>query len=255
MDRSLPSSPFPPTHRSCSTCAVEITTRIGLPRAISRRIPITIHPRRRSRSGPSPSQTLRHAAAGRRGRQPRMSSKGQLAYVKDAADLDRALPRESDAGKPQRLFFDRGKDDTPLWSPDGTRLALYLTGATTASWVYTRHRGSRCFTSAHLPASMRPGLVTRRRLDRLHAPAQPRDAPENFLVQHPHPFAFWIADELRENATKFGARRTRWPAHCQTSPRMSRSSGWQTTSWSFLRRLPVPPAAKAPSWLTQYSSS
>jgi hypothetical protein len=59
------------------------------------------------------------------GDSPALSPKGQLAYVKDGQIWTAPLPGGSNvAGKPQRLFFDRGKDDTPLWSPDGTRLAF-----------------------------------------------------------------------------------------------------------------------------------
>ena len=56
---------------------------------------------------------------------PALSPRGQLAYIKDGqvwtAPLD---PGEKDAAKPERLFFDRGKDGDLRWSPDGTRLAF-----------------------------------------------------------------------------------------------------------------------------------
>ncbi|MGH6890009.1 MAG: prolyl oligopeptidase family serine peptidase [Rhizomicrobium sp.] len=52
---------------------------------------------------------------------PAISSKGALAYVKD----DQVWTARLDGkGKPERLFFDRGKDSDLKWSPDGSRLAF-----------------------------------------------------------------------------------------------------------------------------------
>ena len=51
---------------------------------------------------------------------PAISAQGQLAYVKD----DHVWTVPLDGGKPERLFFDRGKDGDLRWSPDGSRLAF-----------------------------------------------------------------------------------------------------------------------------------
>lgn len=51
---------------------------------------------------------------------PVISARGQLAYTKDGHVWVASL----DGGKPERLFFDRGKDSDLAWSPDGTRLAF-----------------------------------------------------------------------------------------------------------------------------------
>ncbi len=55
------------------------------------------------------------------GEEPVLSSKGRIAYLKDnqvwAADADGKAP-------PARLFYDRGKDGSLVWSPDGTKLAF-----------------------------------------------------------------------------------------------------------------------------------
>ena len=52
---------------------------------------------------------------------PAISSKGVLAYVTD--DQVWSAPLDG-KGKPERLFFDRGKDSDLEWSPDGRRLAF-----------------------------------------------------------------------------------------------------------------------------------
>ena len=130
------------------------------------------------------------------GDSPSMSSTGQLAYVKDGQIWTAALPGGSDvAVKPKRLFFDRGKDDTPLWSPDGTRL------------VFVSNRGDHSFVGVYTTSGqplLYLGPSTNFDSDPIWSPdgssiafmRQPSrgDAPENFLVQTPHPFAFWIAD-------------------------------------------------------------
>ena len=51
---------------------------------------------------------------------PVISARGQIAYLKD----DHVWVASLDGGKPERLFFDRGKDSDLSWSPDGSRLAF-----------------------------------------------------------------------------------------------------------------------------------
>lgn len=52
---------------------------------------------------------------------PALSAKGTLAYIRDNQVWTAPLDGK---GKPERLFFDRGKDDDLQWSPDGSRLAF-----------------------------------------------------------------------------------------------------------------------------------
>ncbi len=55
------------------------------------------------------------------GEEPALSSKGRIAYIKDnqvwVADADGKAPAA-------RLFYDRGKDGSLAWSPDGSKLAF-----------------------------------------------------------------------------------------------------------------------------------
>jgi len=137
------------------------------------------------------------------GDSPALSSKGQLAYVKEGQIWTAPLPSASNvAGKPQRLFFDRGKDNTPLWSQDGTRLA------------FVSDRGDHSFVGVY--TSSQPLLYlspsTSFDSDPVWSPdgnsiafmRQPShgDGPENFLVQTPHPFSFWIAEAATGKSRK-----------------------------------------------------
>jgi dipeptidyl aminopeptidase/acylaminoacyl peptidase len=138
------------------------------------------------------------------GDRPALSSKGQLAYVKDGQIWTAPLPGGSDAAaaKAQRLFFDRGKDNTPLWSPDGTRL------------VFVSDRGDHSFVGVYTLGQPLLYLAPSTSFDgdpvwspdgnSIAFMRQPSngDAPENFLVQTPEPFAFWIADAATGKSRK-----------------------------------------------------
>jgi dipeptidyl aminopeptidase/acylaminoacyl peptidase len=137
------------------------------------------------------------------GDSPALSSKGKLAFVKDGQIWTAPLPAEtSSPGKAQRLFFDRGKDDNPVWSPDGTRLA-FVSG-----------RDDHSFVGIYTPGKPLVYLAPSTSLDQqpvwsadghsiafMRQPSQ-GDAPENFLKQHPHPFSCWIADASSGQARK-----------------------------------------------------
>jgi len=130
------------------------------------------------------------------GDSPAASSRGQVAYVKDGQIWGVVLARGTGkAGEGKRLFFDRGKDGTPVWSKDGTRLA-FVSG-----------RGDHSFIGVYTsPAQPLVYLAPSTNFDEepvwspdggsiafLRKPGH-GDAPESFLVQRPHPFAFWTAD-------------------------------------------------------------
>lgn len=54
------------------------------------------------------------------GDEPAISARGQLAYTKE----QHVWTAPVGEGKPERLFFDRGKNGELRWSPDGSRLAF-----------------------------------------------------------------------------------------------------------------------------------
>ena len=121
---------------------------------------------------------------------PAISAQGQLAYVKD----DHVWTVPLDGGKPERLFFDRGKDGDLRWSPDGSRLA------------FVSNRGDHAFigifSSKDAPlVYLAPGTGNDGSPrwspggDRVAFVRQPGDGgpPEPALTPTPHPWSIWVA--------------------------------------------------------------
>ena len=110
---------FRRTARAWCSCWAAIMTPTGPPKEICRPIP-----------APRPQQPVTAiwampASGGApvkidEGDAPVISARGQIAYIKD----DHVWIASLDGGKPERLFFDRGKDSDLTWSPDGSRLAF-----------------------------------------------------------------------------------------------------------------------------------
>ena len=123
---------------------------------------------------------------------PALSSHGQLAYTKNDQVWTTSLDGQS---KPERLFFDRGKDSDLQWSPDGSRLA------------FVSNRGDHAFIGI-FTAKDRPlaylAPSTGRDLSPRWAPDGQRIAfvrrpgiggpPEPLLKQTPHPWSIWVAN-------------------------------------------------------------
>ena len=123
---------------------------------------------------------------------PVISSRGQLAYTKDDHVWTAALDGQ---GKPEQLFFDRGKDGELHWSPDGRRLA------------FVSNRGDHSFIGI-FTAKDQPILYVAPSTGRDSVPRWSADgqhiafvrqpghggAPEPLLQQVPHPWAIWVAN-------------------------------------------------------------
>jgi dipeptidyl aminopeptidase/acylaminoacyl peptidase len=123
---------------------------------------------------------------------PTISSRGQLAYTKDDHVWTAALEGDT---KPERLFFDRGKDSDLQWSPDGARLA------------FVSNRGDHAFIGIfiakdrpllYLAPSTGIDLSPRWSPDgaRLAFVRRPGNGgpPEPLLKQTPHPWSLWVAN-------------------------------------------------------------
>ena len=123
---------------------------------------------------------------------PTISARGQLAYTKDDHVWTVALEGEA---KPERLFFDRGKDSDLQWSPDGGQLA------------FVSNRGDHAFIGI-FSAKDRPLLYlapsTGIDLSPRWSPDGARIAfvrrpgkggpPEPLLKQTPQPWSLWVAN-------------------------------------------------------------
>ena len=91
---------------------------------------------------------------------PAISARGQLAYIKEHQVWTAPLDGQ---GKPERLFFDRGKDDDLQWSPDGALLA------------FVSDRGIMPSSACSPPRTGRSSISRRPRV-RIHRPAGRRTA-------------------------------------------------------------------------------
>lgn len=125
---------------------------------------------------------------------PAISSTGELAYIKDDQVWTASLAASSQ-DKPRRLFFDRGKDGSLHWSPDGKRLAF----------VSNRddHAFIGVFTDKDAPIQyLAPstGMDASPRWSpdgaRIAYTRQPGKGgvPQPILTLTPQPWSIWIAD-------------------------------------------------------------
>ena len=123
---------------------------------------------------------------------PAVSTEGRLAYVKDSQAWTAPL---AGGGKPEKLFFDRGKVGELVWSPDGTRLA------------FASRRGDHAFVGVYKDAAT-PILYLAPSTGRDGSPQWSPDGtriaftrrpgvggpPKPVRVDVPQPWAIWVAD-------------------------------------------------------------
>ena len=126
------------------------------------------------------------------GDSPALSASGRIAFVKDGAVWSVDAARR---GKPERLFFDRGKASNLLWSPDGSRLA-FVSNRDDHSFigVYSAKDQPLLWLSPSMGHDESPTwspdgtriAFTRRQGD--------GGAPEPLLREVPHPWSIRVAD-------------------------------------------------------------
>ncbi len=123
---------------------------------------------------------------------PALNDQGRLAYVKDDQIWTAAL---DGSGKPERLFFDRGKDARAVWSPDGARLA-FVSRRSDHAFIGIFDGKDRPLTYL-APSTGRDAEPTWSPDGRQIAfTRRPGDggAPEPLLTEQPHPWSIWTAD-------------------------------------------------------------
>jgi dipeptidyl aminopeptidase/acylaminoacyl peptidase len=123
---------------------------------------------------------------------PRISSRGQLAYVAEHQVWTVALDGKA---KPVKLFFDHGKDSDLQWSPDGSRLA-FVSGREDHALIGVYHVKDR---SLSWPApSTDKASYPRWSPDgkKIAFVRRPGDGgpPKPILIQTPDPWSIWVAD-------------------------------------------------------------
>jgi dipeptidyl aminopeptidase/acylaminoacyl peptidase len=132
---------------------------------------------------------------------PAISATGMLAYVKDGAVWTVGL----DGKVPRRLFFDRGRDGSLAWSPDGKKLAfvsdrgdhgfigIWRAGAASISWLAPST--GRDASPVWSPDGTRVAFTRQ--------PGKGGPPPQT-LVEVPDPWSIWTADAAT------GAGRLAW---------------------------------------------
>jgi dipeptidyl aminopeptidase/acylaminoacyl peptidase len=121
---------------------------------------------------------------------PTISARGELAYLKDHHVWSTPLA----GGKPELLFFDRGKDGDLRWSPDGSRLAFVsergdhafigIYAGKTTPLVYLAPSTGNDLSPRWSPDGARVAFV---RLPGDGGPPQPT------LTRVPNPWSIWVA--------------------------------------------------------------
>jgi dipeptidyl aminopeptidase/acylaminoacyl peptidase len=160
---------------------------------------------------------------------PALSSRGQLAYTKDNQVWTTSLEGQ---GKPERLFFDRGKDSDLQWSPDGSRLA------------FVSNRGDHAFIGI-FTAKGQPLTWLAPSTDRDSSPRWAPDGqriayvrqpglggpPEPLLGHIPHPWSIWVA------ATNDGSGHPAWQSPNTLAGSYPYSEGEANLHWGAGDRL------------------
>lgn len=124
---------------------------------------------------------------------PAISARGVLAYIKD----NRAWTASLDGkGKPQQLFFDRGKVGSLRWSPDGKKLAFVSDrdGDHSFIGVYTAKDKPLLYLAPSTNRDSSPRWSPDvKRIAFVRRPGE-GGAPKPILKLVPEPWAIWVAD-------------------------------------------------------------
>jgi dipeptidyl aminopeptidase/acylaminoacyl peptidase len=132
---------------------------------------------------------------------PAISSRGELAYVKDKQVWTAPL---NGKGKPKRLFFDRGDDGDLTWSPDGSKLGFVSDrdGDHSFIGVYDLETKSLTYLAPSTDFDAYPSWSPDgTRIAFARRPGR-GGAPKPLLKQTPNPFSLWVADVASGRATR-----------------------------------------------------
>jgi dipeptidyl aminopeptidase/acylaminoacyl peptidase len=132
---------------------------------------------------------------------PAISSRGELAYLKDKQVWTAPLPGK---GKPKRLFFDRGDDGALTWSPDGGKLAFVSDREGDHSFIGVYDLKARTISYLAPSTDLDGYPVWSPDGTRIAFARQPGKggAPKPLLKQTPEPFSLWVGDVASGHATR-----------------------------------------------------
>jgi dipeptidyl aminopeptidase/acylaminoacyl peptidase len=132
---------------------------------------------------------------------PAISSRGELAYVKDKQVWTAPLGGK---GKPRRLFFDRGDDGRLSWSPDGAKLAFVSDREGDHSFVGIYDLASQKLTYLAPSTDLDDFPTWSPDGTRIAFARRPGKggAPKPLLRQTPNPFSLWVADAASGQARR-----------------------------------------------------
>jgi dipeptidyl aminopeptidase/acylaminoacyl peptidase len=176
---------------------------------------------------------------------PAISSKGDLAYLKDGVVWTVKL----DGTNAKKLFFDRGKDSELAWSPDGTKLTfssmrdgdhafigVYAAGDQPIAWLTPSTGIDREPTwspdGKQIAFTRQPGRG---------------GEPQPLLVRVPRPWAIWTADVAS------GAGKRVWKSGDDLHGSYPDVAGQANLSWSQIGELVF--LSEADNWPHLYSVS
>jgi dipeptidyl aminopeptidase/acylaminoacyl peptidase len=127
------------------------------------------------------------------GDEPAISSRGQLAYTKDGHVWSAPL----DGGKPERLFFDRGKASDLRWSPDGGRLAFVSDrGDHSFIGIFTSKSAPLIYLAPSTGMDGSPRWSPDGKQVAFARRGGEGGAPPPVLTEVPHPWSIWIASAV-----------------------------------------------------------
>jgi dipeptidyl aminopeptidase/acylaminoacyl peptidase len=132
---------------------------------------------------------------------PAISSRGQLAYLKDKQVWTAPL---SGKGKAERLFFDRGENGSLAWSPDGTKLAFVSDrdGDHSFIGIYDVKTKALTYLAPSTDFDIYPTWSPDgTRIAFARVPGR-GGAPKPLLKQVPEPFSLWVADVATGRGTR-----------------------------------------------------